>query len=75
VDITQRVINVTYTVTREEWMQFSATMRRVNSQVIDRVSAVIEIEGYLVPVASSYSPLIRICLSDTQLNAHPMTAL
>ena len=57
-------------MTREERVGFS-TLKRVNSLVIDRVSAVIEIERYM----ASSSPMIRVCLTDTQLSARLVMAL
>lgn len=47
---------------------------RVNSLVIDRVSAVIEIERFERCIASS-SPKIRVCLTDTKLSARLVMVL
>ena len=52
----------------------SPAVGRVNSRVIDGVSAVMGIEGHLVPVESS-SSLLLMCLSDSSLNARLVMAL
>lgn len=52
----------------------SPAVGRVNSRVIDGVSAVMGIEGHLVPAESS-GPLLLMCLTDSRLNARLVMAL